>query len=1132
MKTPFNVLAKHNSWDKTPREPYTVGNFIIGTILNTSTSSLALIWLTGFVATTLVAGALMRALMPSAPKMQQGLLGNFRQAAAPWDVVYGQVRKGGTITYMESTGDTNKYLHMIVTLAGHEVEEIGDIYINDKVVTIDSNDEVTSEPWVSGSGGADKWITIKKFTGASNQNVYNSLQSMTDRPTFENEGQTNTPSNFKGQGISCIYVRMEYNRDVFASGIPSFSAVVKGKKVYDPRTSTTGWSANAALCIRDYLVSEYGLNTLASSIDDTYFSTAANDCDTSSGSGESNKFELNGVITTSANIRTNLQDMVGACVGNLYYSAGQFKLVAGVYSPSVKTLTLDDLRSEISLNTRTSRRDNFNSVQGTFIWGGVDDGTDSGGDWTEFDYPAITSSTFVTEDNEYDNPLQLDLPLTTGSATAQRIAKQTLFRAREQMSFSAEFGMSAFDLQIGDTVSLTLDRYGWDEKEFEVVNWGFKADQDAGDLRVTLGLRETSSAAFDWDAEEQSIINNNTNLPSQSGGLTVSNVTVADKGGIQEDGTFIGQALVSWTKATNSFIQYYGVEWKDVDETSYQVTQADGADSSVIIGPLETGTQYDVRVRAITSSGFNGSYASALPYTHGGDTTAPSPVTSLTAVGGPKNVTLDWTAPTTDSDATTLYDLKGYNVYRNTSNSEPASPAAFSGSDKFVDGGLAANTTYYYWVKAVDYSGNESTSVASGSVTTDAAVVSTDTRIYTGVVYYQTLQQAQPSTPSASSFNESTLVLGGLTSGWSESQPSVEISSLVFKEWSSKYKVEFDAQNNSTITFSTPSGAFQVTDDLESDNYAANTSGWKLERDTGDIEVNSGLFRGNITVRGDITFTNDSHTSALVGGPFAHIDSSGTIDSYLDGAGLYVFVMVGGGGAGTGSDTDETSETGGGGGAGGCAIFSFDWDGSTTLSFAKGTGGVWSGGSAANGSASTFSYGGSIIATANGGSGAPSYQSTGTASGGTVSFNTGVVTLLSNIARTGGSATVSAGQACAGAGVSFFGDNGGNVTGVNNAGSDGGSPYGQPPSTSDTRLIMNLNRTFGFIGGAGATTFSSTGDVTAGNGGLFSGGGSVRSSYRGTAGDGGIGGGGGGARCDNSRFAGSGGPGGLFWSKL
>lgn len=709
MKTPFNVLAKHNSWDKAPRDPYTVGNFIIGTLLNTSTSYLSVIWLTGFVATTLVAGALMRALMPKPPKMQEGLLGNFRQAAAPWDVVYGQVRKGGTITYMESTGDTNKYLHMIVTLAGHEVEEIGDIYINDKVVTIDSNDEVTSEPWVSGSGGADKWITIKKFTGASNQNIYNSLQSMTDGPTFENEGQTNTPSNFKGEGISCIYVRMEYNRDVFASGIPSFSAVVKGKKVYDPRTSTTGWSANAALCTRDYLISEYGLNTPTATIDDTYFSTAATDCDTSSGSGESNKFEINGVITTGANIRTNLQDMVGACVGNLYYSAGQFKLVAGAYSASVKTLTLDDLRSEISLNTKSSRRDNFNSVQGTFIWAGVDDGTDSGGDWTEFDYPPITSPTFVTEDNGLDNPLELNLPLTTGSATAQRIAKQTLFRAREQMSFSAEFGMNAFDLEIGDTVSLTLDRYGWDEKEFEVVSWGFKADQDAGDLRVTLSLKETSAASYSWDAEESDIIGNNSNLPVASDGLAINNLTVSGGGRTQGDGTFINSAILNWDDVSNAFSSYYEVEWKALADSTYSSTTT--VESSVEISPLVDGVAYIFRVRAVTATGVTGAY-STVQFTGGGDVTAPGLPTAITADGGFRYITVRWTNP---ADA----DLNFVEVWENTSNSSSgATKVGVSGGSEFVRSDLGIQETRYYFLKSVDYSGNASAFTSGVSATT------------------------------------------------------------------------------------------------------------------------------------------------------------------------------------------------------------------------------------------------------------------------------------------------------------------------------------------------------------------------------------------------------------------------------
>ena len=1157
---PYNVM-RHGNWDRAPRIE-AIATSIIAATGATSTLAIAAIYVGTYIAVSAVTSWAISALSPKPDFSSfgsQGTLVNARDATAPVDFVYGQVRKGGTVSYYESTGEKNKFLHQIIVLAGHEVQQIGDIYVNDEIVTLDGDGFVTGDTWNSK-------IRIQKFDGSQTSAPADLLAES------ELTGSDALTSNFVGNDIAYLYVRYEYDGEVFASGVPLVTALVKGKKVYDPRTSTMAYSNNAALCIRDFITSTYGLSDNA--IDDVSFSAAANESDedvrlsnfvdagnfvigqqyeiktvgttdftaigasantvgqvfvatgVGSGTGDAyrseKRYTINGIVKASSPTGKVLGDMATACAGTLFWGSGYWKLKVGAYTAPVKTLTLDDLRGPINLQTRSSTRDSFNGVGGTF--------NNADGDFITADYPPIKSSTFQTEDGGDEMLLDLPLPFTTSASTAQRIAKMTLYRGREQMTISADFGLEAFNIEVGDIIAFDNDRYGFDGKEFEVIGWKFASNQEAGDLRVTLTLQETSEAAFDWNAEESDIINNNTNLPSPSGGLTVTNVTVADKGGIQKDGTFVGQALVSWTKATNSFIENYGIEWKDVDETVYQTARSDGADNSIIISPLETGTQYNVRVRAITASGLTGSYASALPYTHGGDTTAPSPVTSLTAVGGPKNVTLDWTAPTTDSDATTLYDLKGYNVYRNTSNSEPASPAAFSGSDKFVDGGLAANTTYYYWVKAVDYSGNESTSVASGSVTTDAAVVSTDTRIYTGVVYYQTLQQAQPSDPSASSFNESTLVLGGLTSGWSESQPSVEISSLVIKEWSSKYKVEFDAQNNSTITFSTPSGAFQVTDDLESDNYAANTSGWKLERDTGDIEVNSGLFRGDITVRGDISFTNDSHTSALVGGPFGHIDSSGTINSYLDGAGLYVFVMVGGGGAGTSSDTDETSETGGGGGAGGCAIFSFDWNGSTTLSFAKGTGGVWSGGFSGNGSASTFSYGGSIIATANGGSGAPSYQSTGTASGGTVSFNTGVVTLLSNIARTGGSATVSSGQYCAGAGVSFFGDNGGNTTGSN--GATGGSPYGQPPSTSDTRLIMNLNRTFGFLGGPGAFNGDPQASVTAGDGGLFSGGGAVQSNGGGAAGDGGIGGGGGGARCDNSRTPGAGGPGGLFWSKL
>ena len=57
----------------------------------------------------------------------------------------------------------------------------------------------------------------------------------------------------RARGVAYIYIRAEFDTSVFPQGLPTFSAIVKGKKVYDPRTSTTAWSANAALCLRDYL---------------------------------------------------------------------------------------------------------------------------------------------------------------------------------------------------------------------------------------------------------------------------------------------------------------------------------------------------------------------------------------------------------------------------------------------------------------------------------------------------------------------------------------------------------------------------------------------------------------------------------------------------------------------------------------------------------------------------------------------------------------------------------------------------------------------------------------------------------------------------------------------------------------
>ena len=209
---------------------------------------------------------------------------------------------------------------------------------------------------------------------------------------------------------------------------------------------------------------------------------AANICDENvalSGGGTEKRYECHGVLSAQNTPANNLSEMITSCAGTIFWGSGKWKIKVGAYSSPVKDFTLDDLRSEISVKTRTSARDNFNSVQGTFI--------DAAQDWVSADYPQIKSTgTFLFEDGGVENTLDLNLSFTSSSSMAQRLAKQTLFRNREQITVGAEFGMAAFEVEIGDLIRLTVDRYGWSNKEFEVLSWSLNPSTDAGDMRIAM----------------------------------------------------------------------------------------------------------------------------------------------------------------------------------------------------------------------------------------------------------------------------------------------------------------------------------------------------------------------------------------------------------------------------------------------------------------------------------------------------------------------------------------------------------------------------------------------------------------------------------------------------------------------
>jgi len=689
---PYNVM-RHKNWDAAPRMPQAVAAAFTGfstfgaAAAAGSAFAYGAVYVAAYVGITAITSWAISALSPKPDFSSfgsQGTLVNSRDATASSDFVYGEVRKGGTVAFYESTGAENKYLHQVIVLAGHEIEEIGDIYINDEVVSWNASTGLVSGDW------GDK-IRIRKHLG--------------DQTTADADlvGETSVGSSFVGNGIAYLYVRYEYDRDVFANGLPLVTAKTKGKKVYDPRSSATVYSNNAALCMRDFIVSEYGLND--SAIDDVSFSVAANESDENvslSGGGTEKRYTINGIVKASSPIGDVLGKMSTACAGTLFWGSGYWKLKVGAYSSPVKTLTLDDLRGPIALQTRTSMRDNFNGVSGTF--------NNADEDFITMDYPPIKSSVFEVEDGGDELLLDLPLPFTTSAPMAQRLAKLTLYRGREQMNISADFGLEAFDVEVGDIIAFDNERYGFDGKEFEVVGWRFASNQEAGDLRVSLTLQETSAAAFDWNAEEAAIISNNTTLPVYTAGMTVLGLSVSEGGLTQSDGTRISTAIVDWSDVTNAYLERYEVQWKPTADTSYSSTFT--SQSDIELSPIVDGVEYTFRVRAVSANGYRGPFAS-VAFTGGGDVTAPSLPTAITAVGGFEYITIRWTRP---SNA----DFSYVEVYENTSNTTSgATKVGDSAGNEFVRTNLSISQTKYYFLKSVDYSGNKSafTSGVSGTST-------------------------------------------------------------------------------------------------------------------------------------------------------------------------------------------------------------------------------------------------------------------------------------------------------------------------------------------------------------------------------------------------------------------------------
>ena len=658
--------------------------------------------------TNLALGYAINALTPK-PKFSAASTGyasvNALSPAAATGIIYGATRVGG-ITFYQETTDNNKFLHTLIAVAGHEVNAIGDIYLNDELVTLDGNGYVTSpSDYITyskdrtnagsfvvgkiykiannGKGGEPPSPTDFVAIGAANNSVgtvftatgagsgKGSAYSRTSRVRLiKHLGTANQAadadlvaesllwtSNHRARGIAYIYARFEYSADAFPNGVPVITTVVQGKKVYDPRTETTAYSSNAALCLRDYLISS-GV-AFTSEIDDTLFSTAANICDETvalDAGGTQLRYTTNGTFTSEAAPKDALSNLLTSMGGMLWYSQGKWGCKAASYTSPVLSLDEDDLRSGLQIQTRNSRRDGFNKITGIFR------GPES--NYFETNYPTLAPASFLSVDNGQESEFELALPYVDTSPMAQRIAKIALYRNREQLKISGSFGMRAYQLSIGDLVQITNTRLGFADKVFEVVEWRFGLSSEMA-LEVAMTLQEISTGIFQWNADESLFESNNTTLlspylvPDVAVALTqeyrivnekITNVLVVEVS--SPDAERVDNVEVVYKKDTDEDYSVLGVG----DLGRFEILEID----TPLAGSL-TQIRYEVRARATNALGVKGDFASETIIVEA-DTVGPDAPQNFAKQLSAGSIFFSWTA-------STAIDLSYYKIWHSSSTS-------------------------------------------------------------------------------------------------------------------------------------------------------------------------------------------------------------------------------------------------------------------------------------------------------------------------------------------------------------------------------------------------------------------------------------------------------------------------------
>ncbi|MCR8961136.1 phage tail protein [Variovorax sp. S2] len=397
----------------------------------------------------------------------------------------------------------------------------------------------------------------------------------------------------RAAGVAYLVCSFAYSDTAFPSGIPNVTVRMRGAKVYDPRDGVTRFTENPSLLMRHVILHpQFGKRTTLEPSETARIIAAANACDTATnytGGVVVPMYRAGCVFPFGAAPRDVLDDLSQAMGGEWAYAAGEYFVRAGVYQLPVMHLTDADLsvvqrsndgsvsQNPVSISPHRPRNDKVNTVA-IRIW-------DEAANYVQTPIPPFRADALVADDGA-ELSQEMTMPAVFYAGQAYHIAGIYLRDSRDPLTTTLSFKMSAYPLELFDSVTLTLSRYGWTAKEFRIMSRTFLPDG-----RVQLMLKETTAAIFALGAPfVPGGYAPNTGLP-KPWELTPPVIVSIQSGEseliVQTDGTIVNGVRVSWEPILDASILNGGSV-----ELQYMVISSAGPWVSVIVPGTATEAKF------------------------------------------------------------------------------------------------------------------------------------------------------------------------------------------------------------------------------------------------------------------------------------------------------------------------------------------------------------------------------------------------------------------------------------------------------------------------------------------------------------------------------------------------------------